>query len=233
MFAVESRGPCDKAPVKTANPRTRKQKQRICLSKAQVQEICEFKKSDEFQNCSITAKSAELAQVYGVCAKTIRDIWNGRTWMRSKNGKGLVNTCAVQRSPKHSPGLNEARAVDGVYDVSGAMTSDRNRSCDASFWTTGSGRAMGAVEQPQGHCVSEERKGRCQASLLHLSVQDLPSHRPSETFQYFQVNTSAGGIEKFATPCFATNNCVDEWAAISLKSILEVDPFHDDWKFWS
>jgi hypothetical protein len=57
----------------------RKCRSRTILSKEQVIEIFEHKPSMESAD-RFTAPSVDLARKYHVSSKTIRDIWNGRSW---------------------------------------------------------------------------------------------------------------------------------------------------------
>ena len=63
------------------------QKQQIhtVLSKAQVLEIFRFKASASPKGTRLNnaISSSTVAKWYGVCSKTIRDIWMGRTWYRA------------------------------------------------------------------------------------------------------------------------------------------------------
>ena len=62
--------------------RPQKSRPRTILSREQVIEIYEHKKT-LLTTAKTTAPSTDLARKYHVSSKTIRDIWNGRCWQET------------------------------------------------------------------------------------------------------------------------------------------------------
>ena len=66
-------------PIKKKNPRVTPKSDAMVLSKIQACEIYKWKHSLQLK--SANCKSILLASRYNVSPKTIRDIWNRRTWV--------------------------------------------------------------------------------------------------------------------------------------------------------
>ena len=65
---------------KDVSVNTFKRHGRAILTVAQVQAIFRYKSASLAKD---SEKAGALARMYGVCAKTVRDIWGGRTWYRA------------------------------------------------------------------------------------------------------------------------------------------------------
>ena len=73
-------------------PKSSRYRARTVLSKDQVREIYEFKKTLRSSERT-TVPSINLARKYHVSSKTIRDIWSGRSWVEITRSMGEQVIC--------------------------------------------------------------------------------------------------------------------------------------------
>ena len=173
---------------------------RTILSSDQARVIFKSKPSGK---CSKRSKAVELARIFGVSPKTIRDIWVGRTWYRATCQLDSTKPICTERlekklgRPRGSKDIKpRARKLPDVYHLDDSLPCEQLNIIKTE-----------AAEQKS----SFELQPMSRASLHEQCCSPL-------------------GFRCHATLCQSTP--VDWILELPAAQLQFTDPFHDDWAFW-
>jgi hypothetical protein len=186
-----------------------KRRARSILTKEHAQVIFKFK-----PQCAIDGrvKAKELAGIYGVSVKTVRDIWNGRTWYRDTYELDKSNPIAperLQKKPGRPKGARDFKPRTRKLHRC-EPESQQNYESKFTMQTSGSGSASAALAKNAIAMLGMQFSG--------TTKKDVVLSRGSKEIL---LNTHCG-----YSPTSPSEQSLD-------RELPEFnDPFHDDWHFW-
>ena len=187
-------------------PTRSKNKSRAVLSSKQVQEIFEHKR----RNMNATSSSEKisspvLAKIYGVGEKTIRDIWNGRTWFRETSNYEKMRsskTCEL-----NSPSYRRKEA---------------NKHADMQFQKKCRGqarpKAIPCIKTDASPKTTFDKCSERNDVAIGCMVQGWLDHTQPQTASIHAATWLAA-------------ICMEHDQGLTTSQEF-VDPFHNDWAYW-
>ena len=160
-------------------------------------------------------KAALLARTYGVSAKTVRDIWIGRTWYWATYSLDTTKPILTEKLQKK---LGRPR---GAKD-----TKPRSRKPFPDQIATKFISASGCNADLHGSEIFRSKS--CERSNLnHTSLHSDLGERCR-----LQPSGSQEANEERMKYSLRVDNAWNEQLLCALSSTEFTDPFHDDWEFW-
>ena len=202
---------------------------RAVLTEKEAIEIYCFKYSLSSSDLS----SNRIARKYGVSPKTIRDIWNGRTWKRSTLNSGLPFQ-HLQISPVDVRKPEKPSSIIDTFDIAQSSDAMRSRGFLQRPPTGNNIIDQNSSTMPSPGCVSQEQNNYSlkssnlqisSESLLPGMIDNLEAEGPTQLC----FDASRSYLSELAQ-----YDSIPEAANESSDTTTEeyMDPFHRDWEHW-
>ena len=200
-------------------------KTRAILSSEQAIEIFKIKLTNQTATRSQPLSPCVVARAYGVSEKAVRDIWNGRTWLRE-----TMHLDPIMAARLRPPRCLHLCVDQGKADGSDPSKPNLDASSSAADLSPASARfKFPSTPQACPHAASfvstANHAGRRGAwwdavtALCPAAQQESALQRPSSvvaTHRCLRGDRHDSSAESAPLP---ESSCAD-------------DPFHDDWRYW-
>ena len=201
-------------------------KARAILTAEQAVKIYEIKLANHTATKSQILSPGKVARAFGVSEKAVRDIWNGRTWLRE-----------TTRLSTPGFGMEERRSLTGLPHCPELRSASKDLCSDDCMlhrttmeFNAGPNLTPEHISVQTSTAAGQNVHGWWDA-VKTTDIADgncSPSHSAP-----FATKTTTGPVAAIQYQCCSGRSLLaDEVTPLPVSS-REDDPFHDDWRYWS